>query len=53
MLTPDKVAQKVVSAMMTNKREINLPSWMNGVSKLYQLFPSIVEKVGRGAFYKK
>jgi len=49
----DQVAKKVVSAMMTNKREINLPGWMNGVSKLYQLFPSLVERAGRSAFYKK
>lgn len=53
MLDPDQVAKKVVSAMMTNKREINLPGWMNGVSKLYQLFPALVERAGRSAFYKK
>ncbi|MDA7027053.1 SDR family oxidoreductase [Bacillus sp. CLL-7-23] len=53
MLDPDQVAQKIVSIMMTNKREINLPVWMNGVSKLYQVFPSLVEKIGRNAFYKK
>lgn len=53
MLDPDRVAKKIVSAMMTNKREINLPGWMNSVSKLYQLFPSLVERTGRSAFYKK
>ncbi|MCY7915152.1 SDR family NAD(P)-dependent oxidoreductase [Bacillus haynesii] len=53
MLDPDQVAKKIVSAMMTNKREINLPGWMNGVSKLYQLFPALVERAGRSAFYKK
>ncbi|ATH92290.1 SDR family NAD(P)-dependent oxidoreductase [Bacillus glycinifermentans] len=53
MLDPDQVAQKIVSIMLTNKREINLPVWMSGVSKLYQLCPAVVEKIGRGAFYKK
>lgn len=53
MLDPDQVAGKIVSIMMTNKREINLPGWMNGISKLYQLFPALIEKAGRNAFHKK
>ncbi|MFO6496114.1 MULTISPECIES: SDR family NAD(P)-dependent oxidoreductase [Bacillus] len=53
MLDADQVALKIVSIMMTNKREINLPRWMNAVSKLYQLFPALVERAGRSAFYKK
>ncbi|MEH7643564.1 SDR family NAD(P)-dependent oxidoreductase, partial [Bacillus pumilus] len=53
MLSADKVAGKVVSAMMTKKREINLPGWMNAGSKLYQLFPFLFEKVARKAMMKK
>lgn len=53
MLDADKVAGKVVACMLTNKREINLPAWMNAGSKLYQLFPGLVERVARGAFSKK
>ncbi|UCZ69513.1 SDR family oxidoreductase [Bacillus pumilus] len=53
MLSADKVAGKVVSAMMTNKREINLPGWMNAGSKLYQLFPFLFEKAARKAMMKK
>ncbi|MFS0656314.1 SDR family NAD(P)-dependent oxidoreductase [Bacillus sp. 179-C3.3 HS] len=53
MLNPDKVAGKIVAAMMTKKREINLPGWMNAGSKLYQLFPFLFEKVARKAMMKK
>ncbi|MDM5298633.1 SDR family oxidoreductase [Bacillus pumilus] len=53
MLSADKVAGKVVSSMMTKKREINLPGWMNAGSKFYQLFPFLVEKVARKAMMKK
>jgi short-subunit dehydrogenase len=53
MLDADEVANKVVAAMLTKKREINLPIWMNAGSKLYQLFPGLVERAARGAFSKK
>ncbi|MGE6629422.1 SDR family NAD(P)-dependent oxidoreductase [Bacillus sp. NPDC077027] len=53
MLSADKVAQKVVSSMLTKKREINLPRWMNAGSKLYQLFPFLFEKVAKKAMMKK
>lgn len=53
MLDPRKVAEEVVRALLTNKREINLPRWMNAGSRIYQLFPSFVEKVGNSFFFKK
>ncbi|KMY54683.1 oxidoreductase [Bacillus sp. FJAT-27231] len=53
MLKPEKVASEVVKAMNTNKREINLPKWMNAGSVLYTLFPRVVERIGRNAFFKK
>ncbi len=53
MLDPAYVADTVVNALFTNKREINLPRWMNMGSKIYQLFPSFVEKVGNNLFFKK
>jgi uncharacterized protein len=53
MLKPDFVAEKVVDALFTSRREINLPGWMNAGSVVYQLFPSFVEKVGNKLFFKK
>ncbi|RFU65623.1 SDR family NAD(P)-dependent oxidoreductase [Peribacillus glennii] len=53
MLKPDYVAENIVSAMLTKKREINLPGWMNLGSLLYTLFPRTVEAVGKNAFFKK
>jgi short-subunit dehydrogenase len=53
MLEPDKVAEQIANAMFTKRREINLPVWMNMASKLYQLFPGLVEKFGGKAFRQK
>lgn len=53
ILSTDKVAQKVVSSMLTKRREINLPGWMNAGSIAYSLFPSLVERLGKKAFFKK
>jgi uncharacterized protein len=53
MLDAEEVARRVVDIMLTPTREVNLPRWMNIGSKLYQLFPSLVEKVGGKAFYQK
>ncbi|MCD5323085.1 MULTISPECIES: SDR family NAD(P)-dependent oxidoreductase [Pontibacillus] len=53
MLDPDVVAQKVIKHLFTSKREINLPSWMEAGSKLYQLMPGLTEKVMRKQFEKK
>lgn len=53
MLDPDKVAEKIVEKMFTNTREINLPRWMNAGSVMYALFPGVIERLGRNAFFKK
>ncbi len=53
MLKPGKVATRVVAAIDKPVREINLPGWMEAGSKLYQLMPVIVEKLGKRAFRQK
>jgi short-subunit dehydrogenase len=53
ILKPEAVARKIVGAMFTNKREINLPVWMNITSKFYYLFPRTTEFIGKRAFFKK
>nr|WP_281350754.1 SDR family oxidoreductase [Metabacillus lacus] len=53
MLLPQEVAQKVVNAMLTPKREINLPGWMSAGSVAYQLFPGLFERLAGRAFSKK
>jgi uncharacterized protein len=53
MLNPEKLAEIIVNIILTKKREINLPRWMNAGSILHTLFPRIVERLGRKAFYKK
>lgn len=53
MLKPEYVAKKVIEAIKHPKREVNLPGWMNLGSKLYQLAPGLVEKLGGSAFRKK
>jgi len=53
MLDPDLVASKVVRHLFTNKREINLPWWMEFGSKIYGLLPGLAEQLLRGQFNKK
>lgn len=53
MLKPDYVAKKVVDAMLTPVREINLPRWMNAGSIIYTLFPSMFERIGKKMFNQK
>jgi short-subunit dehydrogenase len=53
MLRPDDVARRVADVMLTPAREVNMPRWMNAGSWLYQLFPTLVERVGKNAFFKK
>ncbi|OCA91011.1 oxidoreductase [Bacillus sp. FJAT-27225] len=53
MLKPEYVASKVVDAMESPVREINLPGWMNMGSVFYTLFPRLFEKVGKKAFNQK
>lgn len=53
MLQPQYVAAKVVDAMFTKTREINLPRWMNLGSVFYTLFPKTFERLGKRAFNQK
>jgi uncharacterized protein len=53
MLKPEYVAKKVVDAMLTSTREINLPRWMNVGSILFVLFPHLFERVGKRVLNKK
>lgn len=52
MIQPGYVADKVIRAIGTNKREINLPWTMSTGAKLYQLFPWLVE-MAAGSFLRK
>ncbi|PWU68584.1 SDR family NAD(P)-dependent oxidoreductase [Gracilibacillus dipsosauri] len=53
MLEADYVAKKIVQAMFTKKREINLPYWMQVGAIVYQLFPATMEKVLHKQFHSK
>ncbi|WP_235816529.1 SDR family NAD(P)-dependent oxidoreductase [Bacillus massilinigeriensis] len=53
MLDPKYVAKKIVDAMLTPTREINLPRWMNAGSVIYTLFPRAFEKIGKRFFDRK
>lgn len=53
MLRPEAVAKRVVAAMMTPTREVNMPGWMEVGSRLYRLAPGLVEKVAKRAFFQK
>ncbi|MBM6617397.1 SDR family NAD(P)-dependent oxidoreductase [Bacillus suaedaesalsae] len=53
MLDSEYVAGKIVDAIYTQKREINLPKWMNAGSVLFQLFPSFMEKTAGKVVFKK
>ncbi|GAE30810.1 SDR family NAD(P)-dependent oxidoreductase [Halalkalibacter hemicellulosilyticus] len=45
MLQSKDVAEKVIRLMEKPKREVNLPRWMGAGSTLYQLFPTLIEKI--------
>lgn len=53
MLDPDKVARKTVDLIEKPKREVNLPGWMGFGTKLYQLFPGLVEGLAGSQLSKK
>ncbi|MGJ9383334.1 SDR family NAD(P)-dependent oxidoreductase [Salipaludibacillus sp. CF4.18] len=53
MLDPYVVAYKIVRLIDKPKRELNLPLWMGIGSKLYQLFPSLIEKVAGKQLHQK
>lgn len=53
VLDPQVVAHKIVKAIGTNKREINLPKSMNVAHHLYQVFPHMGDYLTGGIFNKK
>lgn len=53
MLDPNKVARIIVRSMLTPRREINLPGWMNVGSTFYQVMPKLFERMAGKAFFKK
>ncbi len=53
MLRPERVAEKVVSSMLTNRREINLPRWMNAGAVFFAVCPRLFEAAGKKFFFKK
>ncbi|TFE03152.1 SDR family NAD(P)-dependent oxidoreductase [Jeotgalibacillus salarius] len=53
MLSPQMVAKKTVDAFYSDKREINLPGWMNMASKAYSLAPGMIERLGKKGFNQK
>lgn len=53
IITPEYVASKIVNAMLTRTREINLPRWMGVGNVLYSLFPHLFEIMGKPFLNKK
>lgn len=53
ILQPEYVAKKIVNAMHTRPREVNMPRWMNMGSVIHTLFPSLFERIGKRAFNQK
>ncbi|MFS0781045.1 SDR family NAD(P)-dependent oxidoreductase [Bacillus sp. 1P06AnD] len=53
MMDADHVAGRIVHLMEHPKRELNLPGWMNLGSTLYNLFPTITEKIAGKKFNMK
>ncbi|MFA9455722.1 SDR family NAD(P)-dependent oxidoreductase [Halalkalibacter sp. AB-rgal2] len=45
MLQSKDVAEKVIRLIKKPKREVNLPRWMGVGSTIYQLFPTLIEKL--------
>lgn len=50
MISPEKVATKIVAAMGTKKREINLPWVLEAANKFYTLFPNFADFLARKVF---
>lgn len=53
LIEPEEVAKAVQQVIKRPKKEVHLPRIMKYSSKLYQLMPSFVERVGRSWFEKK
>jgi len=53
VLTPEKVAEKTISIIGKNRREVNLPPMLELSSKFYSLFPSVGDFFIEHMFDKK
>lgn len=53
LLQPDYVAKKIVAAMGTKKRDVNLPWTLAAAHKLYTLFPQIADYLAGTIFFLK
>ncbi|WP_082233922.1 SDR family NAD(P)-dependent oxidoreductase [Halobacillus massiliensis] len=53
MLSPNSVARMITNHLFTSKREINLPIWMEAGSKVYQIMPSLIERLFARQFASK
>ncbi|MDM5189844.1 SDR family oxidoreductase [Bacillus sp. DX4.1] len=53
MLKPMYVAEQIVKAMQTKKREVNLPKWMGVGPKFFALFPGLFERIAGKSLSKK
>lgn len=52
-LNPEIVAEKIVNAIGTSRRELNLPGYMQWANYGYQLFPWLGDHLAGGIFNKK
>ncbi|MDQ0256179.1 short-subunit dehydrogenase [Evansella vedderi] len=53
MLDPEIVAARTIDLIKRPKRELNLPKWMGIGTKIYQLFPGVVERIAGSQLSKK
>ncbi len=53
MLDPNDVVEAITKSLFKQKREINLPRWMEIGSRLYHLFPQLSERILAKQFNKK
>ncbi|WP_144510183.1 SDR family oxidoreductase [Bacillus sp. FJAT-22090] len=53
LLSPERVVSAIVKSIEYPVREVDLPSYMRISSKLYAVFPKMVETLGKRFFYKK
>ncbi|QKS71001.1 SDR family oxidoreductase [Paenalkalicoccus suaedae] len=53
MLRADYVSKKTIQLIKRPRREINLPLWMNILTRIYQVSPRLIEFVGKDIMTKK
>ena len=53
LLEPEEVADCVIKGIIRPRREINLPWWMDIGSRLFHLFPSLMDRLATHFLHKK